>query len=338
MRISVFRKQYFSSLIVFCCFLFVTFISCTKTFAQSKATVYGKIIDNQIHEGIEFVSVSVVGLPGATQTDKDGKYELEVPADKKITLAFSHISFQTYTTELLLKANSRQEINPPLTSKSIDITGVEIEDKLGRQSGLKRLDPKLVAALPTSGGIESLLKTLPGVSSNNELSSQYNVRGGNYDENLVYVNDVEVYRPFLVRSGEQEGLSFINSDMVSSVLFSAGGFDARYGDKMSSVLDVQYRKPHEFAGNVTASLLGGSVELEGTNKSKRLSCIAGLRERSNSYILNKLDTKGEYKPRFIDGQIYLTYDITPEFEIAVLGNYAQNKYRFVPTEIGRAHV
>ncbi|MBL0049570.1 MAG: TonB-dependent receptor [Bacteroidetes bacterium] len=300
-------------------------------FAQATATVYGTIIDKEKNP-IEFVSVSVVGLPGATQTDAKGKYSLEVPAGKKIKVAFSHISFQTQFIEITPTASEQIELKPSLSGSAINITEIQIEDKATRQSTLKRLDPKLVEALPTSGGIEALLKTFPGVSSNNELSSQYNVRGGNFDENLIYVNDIEVYRPFLVRSGGQEGLSFVNPDMVSGVLFSAGGYDARYGDKMSSVLDVTYRKPKEFAANVSASLLGASITLEGTNKSKRLSAIVGVRERSNSYLLKSLDTKGDYRPRFIDGQMYLTYQFTTEFEMGLLGNYAQNKYRFIPTD------
>ncbi len=300
-------------------------------FAQM-AVVYGTISDKETKLPLEFVSVSVMGLPGATQTDSKGNYEISVPAGRKIVLAFSHISFQTVKIELNPEEGQRLQLQPELNSNATNLNEVQIEDKATRQSTLKRLDPKLIAALPTSGGVEALLKTFPGVSSNNELSSQYNVRGGNFDENLIYVNDIEVYRPFLVRSGGQEGLSFINPDMVSGVLFSAGGFDARYGDKMSSVLDVTYRKPREFAANITASLLGASITLEGTNKTKRLSAIASIRERSNSYLLKSLDTKGDYRPRFIDGQLYVTYQFTPEFEVGILGNYAQNKYRFVPTD------
>jgi hypothetical protein len=326
MTFSRSKNSYFFSLL-FLCLLFAF-----KTRAQSTATIYGEIIDQDNSSPIEFVSVSVIGLPGATQTDANGKYELVIPAGSKISIAFSHISFETYIVEVSAKSNERLKLTPKLKSNAVSINEVQIEDRATRQSTLKRLDPKLVAALPTSGGIEALLKTFPGVSSNNELSSQYNVRGGNFDENLIYVNDIEVYRPFLVRSGGQEGLSFVNPDMVSGVLFSAGGFEARYGDKMSSVLDVTYRKPKEFAANVTASLLGASLTLEGSDKSKRLSCIAGIRQRSNSYLLKSLDTKGDYKPRFIDGQLYITYQFTPEFEIAVLGNYAQNKYRFIPKD------
>jgi len=168
------------------------------------------------------------------------------------------------------------------------------------------------------------------VSSNNELSSQYSVRGGNFDENLVYVDDVQIYRPFLVRSGQQEGLSFINSDMVSSILFSAGGFDAKYGDKLSSVLDIKYRVPREFAGTVSASLLGASLHLEGVTEGYRLSYQIGIRRKSTRYLLNSLNTEGDYRPSFTDFQAHLTYDLTPKTELSFIGNYARNNYLFVP--------
>ena len=152
---------------------------------------------------------------------------------------------------------------------------------------MDRIDPKYLTSITDAGtgGVEALIKTLPGVSTNNELSSQYSVRGGNFDENLVYVNDIEVYRPFLIRAGQQEGMSFINSDMVSSIDFSAGGFDAKYGDKMSSVLDIKYRKPTEFAGSASASLLGGSLQLEDLSKNGKFSYITGVRYKTNRYLL-----------------------------------------------------
>ena len=176
------------------------------------------------------------------------------------------------------------------------------------------------------------------MSSNNELSSTYNVRGGNFDENLIYVNDVEIYRPFLIRSGQQEGLSFINSNMVQSVEFSAGGFESRYGDKMSSVLDIKYKEPRKFGGSAMVSLLGAELSLESTSKDYRFTQIHGFRYRSNQYVLKGLDTEGDYKPLFMDYQGYFTYDINPELEIGLLVNYSRNRYQFVPqtreTEFG----
>ncbi len=312
-------------------FLFFTLFFVVQTEAQNKATVYGTIKDSETKNAIEFATISLSGEAGGVNTDKDGKYELIVPAGKEITIVISHLSYGNTFIKMKLAAGEKKEISPNIKINSISFTQVEIEDIQGRRGTMRRIDPKLISVFPTAGsGVEALLKTLPGVVSNNELSSQYSVRGGNYDENLIYVNDIEVYRPFLVRSGQQEGLSFINSDMVSSILFSSGGFDARYGDKMSSVLDVQYRKPREFGGTVTGSVLGGALHLEGISKSARLTYQLGLRQRSNKYILSALDTKGEYKPSFVDGQFFVTYDFTPEFEINILGNYARNKYQLIP--------
>jgi hypothetical protein len=206
-----------------------------------------------------------------------------------------------------------------------------VQDRQVRNSNLTRIDPRTAAALPSaSGGIEALLKTMPGVVSNNELSSQYSVRGGNYDENLVYVNDIEIYRPFLVRSSQQEGMSFLNSDLVSSVLFSAGGFEARYGDKLSSVLDIKYKRPIAFAASATASLLGASAHVEGTGINKKFTYLAGARYKTNQYLLNSLETKGNYMPVFLDVQSLLTYELNKKFEISVLAYLSSNKYNLVP--------
>jgi hypothetical protein len=195
-----------------------------------------------------------------------------------------------------------------------------------------RIDPKLFDALPSaSGGVEAILKVL-GASSNNELSSQYSVRGGNYDENLVYVNDFEIYRPFLIRSGQQEGLSFINSDMVSSLLFSAGGFAAKYGDKMSSVLDIDYRKPEKFGGAASISLLGGSLTLEGASPNQSLRFLVGARYKTNQYLLNSLETTGDYRPAFSDIQADVTYDVSDKVSLEAIANYSSNQYQFIPQD------
>src|SRR5690606_15992538 len=187
-------------------------------------------------------------------------------------------------------------------------------------------------------GIEGLLTGAVGVVLRNELSSSYSVRGGSYEENLIYVNDIEVYRPFLVRVGQQEGLSFPNVDLIGSVNFSAGGFEARYGDKLSSVLDIRYKKPTEFSGSAMVSLLGGSVHFEGISKNQRFTHITGIRYQSNQYLLGSLDTQGDYRPWFADLQTYLTYDITEKLQVGLLGSYGQNNYNFVPqnreTELG----
>ncbi len=208
---------------------------------------------------------------------------------------------------------------------------MEVEDEQIRSTNLIRIDPKIAFSIPTSSDkIPTLLKTLPGVSSNNELSSQYSVRGGNYDENLVYVNDIEIYRPYLVRSGQQEGLSFINSDLVSSLLFSAGGFDAKYGDKMSSVLDLQYKKPYEFGGSASVSLLGASFHIEGVALNKKFTYLLGVRYKTNQYLLKGLKRKGIINLHFLICRLCLPMIFPKKWKFLFLGNIANNKYRFVP--------
>ncbi len=305
-------------------------LSSFAAISQERAVVFGKIVDEK-GKPIELVNVAISGLPGGAMTDRKGNYELEVPANKKIYVAFSFIGLEKGVEEIQLNPGERFELNKTLLSTYTELPAFEIADEQVRSTNLIRIDPKIAFNIPTSTDkIPTLLKTLPGVSSNNELSSQYSVRGGNYDENLVYVNDIEIYRPYLVRSGQQEGLSFINSDLVSSLLFSAGGFDAKYGDKMSSVLDLQYKKPNEFAGSASVSLLGASFHTEGTAINKKFTYLVGVRYKTNQYLLNSLETKGDYKPTFLDVQALVTYDISKKVEISVLGNIANNKYRFVP--------
>jgi len=200
-------------------------------------------------------------------------------------------------------------------------------------AGVYKIDPKALQNVPTIGNpVVTLIKSLPGVSSGNELSSQYSVRGGNFDENLIYVNGFEVYRPFLIRSGQQEGFNFINADLVSSVSFSPGGFEAKYGDKLSSVLDVTYKRPREFAGSGSISLLGGSLHLEGASKDQRLSYVMGYRQKSNSYVLNSLPTQGQYFPLFIDFQAFLTYDLNTNWQLQSISNYSNSRFLFIPDQ------
>jgi hypothetical protein len=289
----IFKPIQFTLLLL--AFTLVSFNALAQT-AILKGHIYKK--DNQ--QGIGEITVAIKGIPGYTNTDSLGAYQITVPAAKEITIVINHLGFKSINLKKTFAKDTENSLDFTLETNINNLNTVQIEDKQARASTLSRIDPKLIFALPTTGGFEAILKTLPGVSSNNELSSQYNVRGGNYDENLIYVNDIEIYRPFLVRSGQQEGLSFINSDMVSSILFSAGGFDAKYGDKLSSVLDVQYRNPRTFGGTVQGSLLGGSVHLEGISKDARFSAIGGIRTRSNQYVLKTLDTKGDYKPFFAD--------------------------------------
>jgi len=292
----------------------------------------GTVTDNN-GKPLELINVSVKGSTKGTSTNGKGYFELKLKPDIQYTIVFSSITHQTTEKKVILKLGEHKTLNISLKGKSEQIASIKIEDKQIRKSTLTRLDPKIMSVIPeASGNIEAIIKTLPGVSSNNELSSQYSVRGGNFDENLVYVNDVQIYRPFLIRSGQQEGMSFINADMVSSVLFSAGGFDAKYGDKMSSVLDIKYKKPTKFGGAVSASLLGASVMIKGASKNKKLSHISGFRYKSTKYVLNTLETEGDYDPRFFDFQTNIIYKIDKKNEISFLGNYADNEYKFIPQD------
>lgn len=283
----------------------------------------GEILDN--------IAIGVKENPNLSTTTNDkGYYELNIESGKSITLIFYNINYSTFTKTLSV-GNTNIELSPVLRFKN-ELTGVEVTDIKSRSEESVRLDPKLYSQLPTpTGNIEDLIKTQMGVSSNNELSSGYSVRGGNFDENLVYVNDIEVYRPFLVRSGQQEGLSFANPNMVQNISFSAGGFESRYGDKLSSVLDITYRKPLKPAANASASFLGGNVQAEGISQNRLVAWNIGARYRSNIYLLKGIDTKGEYRPSSMDLQTFLTFDFNPKFKLEFLGNLAANKYLVIPT-------
>lgn len=300
----------------------------TSIISQAQQQVTG-VVSDEYNTPIAYVSVVVKELGKGVATNENGEFNLSL-SNGKYTLLISHAAF--VKTEIPLLVEEGKTIKPlQIKLKSPSIKEVVVEDKRTRNSTLYKIEAKTVNFVPSpSGDFNAILASQAGVSMNNELSSAYSVRGGNFDENLVYVNDIEVYRPFLVRSGQQEGLSFVNPNMVSSVLFSAGGWEARYGDKLSSVLDIQYKKPRKFAGSVMGSLLGTQVHLEGNSKNHRFTHITGFRYKSNKYVLGSLDTQGDYAPAFSDFQTYLTYDLSDEWEIAFLGNYSSNKYNFVP--------
>lgn len=299
---------------------------------SSNATLTGKIADSE-GRNLENVSVRLKNTSIGTATNRQGEYLLRIPSQRPITIVFSMLGWTTVEKTVNATSEERIVLNITLESTSQQIDQVNVTGQRRNTEGTLRLDPKLAENIVSSGGgeIEALIKTLPGVSSNNEMSSQYSVRGGNFDENLVYVNDVEIYRPLLVRAGQQEGLSFVNSDLVSSVEFSAGGFSARYGDKMSSVLDIKYRRPTGFRGSVSGSLLGAGIHLEDRLLNGKLSYIAGVRYKSNTYLLNSLDEKGDYDPRFFDIQTLITWQPSEKFDLSFLGNIAQNSYLFIPT-------
>jgi len=316
--------------------LFFAFLFSFNSFAQEgKAIIYGTVSDS-LKKPLIGATIALTGSNNfLTISDSSGNYELNIPALTNDTIIFTFTGLGYEKAIVNLREGEKRKINKTLVFSSTNLKEfVKIENIIDRGTGLTPINPRIADNIAGPGGnsIEAIVKTFPGVTSNNELSSQYNVRGGNYDENLVYVNDVEVYRPFLIRSGQQEGLSFINSDMVSNVAFSAGGFDAAFGDKMSSVLDIKYKRPVQFAGSVSLSLLGESLSLEGSaGKGHRFTYLFGARQKSDKYILGSLDTKGDYHPSFTDIQAYFSYDINDKWEIDVLGNYSQNKYTVIPS-------
>ena len=316
----------------------VFLLSIPILFGQAKIS---GIIADKDQEPVFLANIAIEGRNIGTMTDEHGKFELSVPDSENINIVISCIGFKTHDLKLNLSKNESYPLTISLEKDIRELNEVSVSVRQERATSFQSIDISSLDLLPnTTGSIETIIKTLPGVSSNNELSSQFNVRGGNFDENLIYVNDIEIYRPFLVRSGQQEGLSFINPDLISGIRFSAGGFDARYGDKMSSVLDISYREPTEFAGSVSASLLGGSAHLEGVSKNGKLSALAGVRYKTTAYLLNSLETTGDYEPKFADIQTLVRYKINPKLEFSFLGNISLNQYSFIPrtrnTEFGTA--
>ena len=302
-------------------------------------TINGTITDEQ-NNSLLSVNISILNQSMGAISDENGKYSLEIPPNRSVVVVYSFIGYEMEKIRIpMLKEGQNYTLNIQLKTSSTLLEDVIITDQKSRKESFSRIKPKHVSVLPgNSGGIEAILKTLPGVSSANELSSQYSVRGGNFDENLVYVNGIEVYRPFLVRSGQQEGLSFVNTDMVSSILFSAGGFDAKYGDKMSSVLDITYKRPRENAATLQLSLLGGAAHFEGITKNGRLSYLIGARHKTSQYLLNSLDTEADYSPKFSDIQTFVNFELNTNWQISFLGNISSNQYKMVPknrdTEFG----
>jgi hypothetical protein len=324
--------QFTKSHIIRHLFLIILFIGCAFTFYGQTAYVNGTITDEN-NKPVDLANVSVIGEKNGTISDNKGKFRLAIPAGKEVVIGITYIGFADKKYPITLKEGEERDINFQLTPISTDLPGFEVKDEKLRTESMVRLNPKdanVVSSL--TGGVADLIKTLPGVSSSSELSSQYTVRGGNFDENLVFVNDIQIYRPFLVSVGQQEGLNFVNSALTGSILFSAGGFGAEYGDKLSSVLDVKYIKPEEFGGSFAISLLGGELSLGGTAAKNKFTYLVGTRYQSNSYILNSLETKGEYKPRFMDIQSQFTYQFNEKWNLSFLGYYSNNKYKVIPSD------
>ncbi len=262
-------------------------------------------------------------------TNEFGKFTLTLPAGREVKLLLESFGAPNAIEKYTLAAGEVREVK--IIFDNANVVGVDIISH--GEGGMKNIQPKLKTELPAlDQDITRLLIQMP-VNFSSELSSSYSVRGGSFDENLIYVNGIQVYRPFLVRAGQQEGLSFPNVDMVSNIKFSAGGFQAKYGDKMSSVLDIQYRRLDKYAGAFTLGLLGGSLQLQGISKNKKFTQNTGFRYKDLSYILGSLDVQGDYKPRFYDLQTYLTYRPKPygAWEHSFLGNYANNRYKFTPS-------
>lgn len=324
-------------------FLFVfTALLCFNLSAQNeKATVTGIVRDAITDQAVELVTIYIEGTNRAVESAENGRYNIVVPANEIVTLVFSRIGYQEGRAKVgPLPARSNQQIDVNLPPSESDIEVIVRESKL-EEGGMINEDVEQLKLLPTTtGNLESVLPHIAlGVSSGTggELSSQYNVRGGNYDENLVYINDFAIYRPQLIRAGQQEGLTFANIDLIRDLSFSSGGFEARYGDKLSSVLDIKYKRPDSLRASLGMSFLGGSAHLEGSfrpqkDSYRRLRYLVGARYKDTRYLLGSLDVTGEYTPSFTDIQTYLTYDLSQNWQVGLLGNYNQSVYRFRPTE------
>jgi len=319
----------------------VIFLGYFGLHAQTLITIEGKVTDTS-GKPLESVSVAVKNTIFGTATNANGYYRMQVPARKNMQLAASSIGYETKIAMLPetngLNENSVLTVDIVLENKVTGIGEIIISDKQ-LNPGTHRIVPKGLRVLPggMSAELQNLLKTMPGVSVNNEFSSQYSVRGGNYDENLIYVNDIEIHRPLSIRSGYQEGLSFINLNMVSGINFSSGGFEAKYGDKLASVLDVSYFKPKEKLLKTSIGLTGASVHGEYSGKNNRWSYIGGMRYKTTKVLLAGLDISGDYNPVFLDYQSLLSFKINANFNVQYLANVVSNTFNFVPEQQNTAY-
>lgn len=320
----VFRKN-----LTFLCLLLLSWIGSGSLWAQQRTRIFGMVKDDT-GQPIELATVRVTGQNALTMTNLKGEYSLWCQSADSVRVVYSMIGYETRRRLLRSPADSvRLDVVLPLYDRST--LGTAVVTGQGVQTGtvqrITKPDTKL-APSTTGNGVEEIIATQAGVSTHNELSSQYNVRGGSFDENCVYLNGIEVYRPMLVRSGQQEGLSVINSDMVESIGFSSGGFEARYGDKMSSVLDITYKRPEAFEASAQASMLGAGAYVGWGNK--RVSLMTSLRYKTTRYLMGTTDTDGEYDPSFLDYQAYLSWRPNARWSLDVLGNISDNQYNFEP--------
>ncbi|MCD8318111.1 MAG: TonB-dependent receptor [Paraprevotella sp.] len=305
-------------------------VTAGQAWAQNKVKLSGRVIDDE-QNPVLFAVVRVEGQAAGTTTDLQGRYQLEFSTADTVTISFSMIGYVTKEKKLF-KPHGDLRLNVTMQTQSIDMGEVTVKEVRRQMNSTQHINSENMKRMPSTTGnaVEELVATQAGVSTHNELSSQYNVRGGSFDENSVYINGAEVYRPLLISSGQQEGLSVINSDMVESIDFSAGGFEAKYGDKMSSVLDITYKKPKKFEASASASLLGAGVYV-GYAKS-HFSMTHGVRYKTNQYMLGSLETKGEYNPRFLDYQTYLNWSPNKRWSVDFIGHISQNRYNFLPAD------
>ena len=307
------------------------FMLCMAMYAQAQSfTLQGRVVDES-GSPVEFASVSCLKQGKMTMTSLKGEYSLQLHSADSVEVRFSMVGFKT-KIRVLRRPRGKQTLQVVLYSNDNELSEVTVTGTRIQSGQTQELKKEHLKNLPSVSGnaVEELIQSQAGVSTHSELSSQYNVRGGSFDENSVYINNVEVYRPFLVRSGQQEGISVINPDMVEKIEFSTGGYEARYGDKMSSALNITYKRPKPFEASVSASLLGASAYVGVSNK--KVSWSNGLRYKTTRNLLGSLDTKGEYKPTFIDYQTYFTYTPNERWDINFLGNISNNHYNFSPED------
>ena len=302
---------------------------CVVNLCAQSFVLQGKVMDEEMNP-LELATVAVVNQGKISMTNLKGEFSLQLNSSDSVVVRFSMVGYKT-KTRVLRRPKGKQTLQIQLYSDN-QLSEVTVTEQRRQTGTTEQLDIKNAKGVPSATGnaVEELIQSQAGVSTHSELSSQYNVRGGSFDENSVYINNVEIYRPFLVRSGQQEGLSIINPDMVESIGFSTGGFEAKYGDKMSSALDITYKKPKKFEANVAASLLGASAYVGFSTK--KLSWSNGIRYKTNRYLLGSLDTKGEYSPSFLDYQTYLSYRPNKRWTIDFIGDIADNHYNFTPED------
>ena len=305
--------------------LLVTVTASAQTF-----TLHGRVTDEN-NDPIEFASVSCLKQGKMTMTSIKGEYSMQLHSADSVVIKFSMIGYKA-KTRVLRRPRGKQTLQIVLHSDENQLGEVTVTGKKIETGQMEDISKDHLKSLPSASGnaVEELIQSQAGVSTHSELSSQYNVRGGSFDENSVYIDNVEIYRPFLVRSGQQEGISVINPDMVEKISFSTGGYEARYGDKMSSALNIKYRKPKKFEATASASMLGASAFIGVSNK--KVSWSNGFRYKTTKHLLGSMDTKGEYSPTFIDYQTYLTYTPNKRWEIKLLGNISDNHYNFTPED------